>query len=60
MVVNSSILRMRSAFRCPLNLSWSSNLTMATGDLKNNLMKLLRETRRMKIELEPDIQGYDQ
>ena len=38
----------------------SSNFRMATGDLKNNLMKLLREIRRMKIELEPDIQGYSQ
>lgn len=31
---------------------------MATGDMKNNLMKLLREVRRMKIEVEPDVQGY--
>lgn len=29
----------------------------ATGDLKNNLMKLLREIQRMKLRVEPNIQG---
>lgn len=28
-----------------------------TGDLRNNLMKLLREVQRMRLPLEPDIQG---
>ncbi len=41
-------------------ITQGSNFTMATGDLKNNLMKLLREMRRMKLDLEPDIQGYEQ
>ena len=29
----------------------------ATGDLKNNLMKLLREIQRMKLRVEPNVQG---
>jgi centrosomal protein CEP44 len=29
----------------------------ATGDIKNNLMKLLREIQRMKLRVEPDVQG---
>ena len=30
----------------------------ATGDLKNSLMKLLREIQRMKLSVEPNVQGY--
>ena len=30
----------------------------ATGDIKNNLMKLLREMQRMKLQIEPNIQGW--
>ena len=28
-----------------------------TGDIRNNLMKLLREIQRMKLNVEPDVQG---
>lgn len=31
-----------------------------TGDLKNNLEKMLREVRRMKLKVEPDLEGYCQ
>ena len=30
----------------------------ATGDIKNNLTKLLREVQRMKLRVEPDIRGF--
>ena len=63
MVVNIAVVRMRSEGPLTFELALEqigSNFAMATGDLKNNLMKLLREIKRMKIELEPDIQGYDQ
>ncbi len=29
-----------------------------TGDMKNNMSKLLREIRNMKLEVQLDIQGY--
>ena len=29
----------------------------STGDMKNNVSKLLREIRHMKLKVEPDIQG---
>jgi len=29
-----------------------------TGDIKNNLMKLLREVQRMKLQIEPNVHGY--
>ena len=28
-----------------------------TGDMKNNVLKLLREIKRMKLQIEPDTQG---
>jgi len=37
------------------NLSLGSSAT--TGDLKNNVSKLLREVRNMKLNVQPDIQG---
>jgi hypothetical protein len=59
MVVNISYTHAQCESRT-FELAQGSNFTMATGDLKNNLMKLLREMKRMKLDLEPDIQGYEQ
>ena len=33
----------------------SSSSSSGTGDLKNNMIKLLRELERMKIYVEPNI-----
>lgn len=29
----------------------------ATGDIKNNILKLLREIKRMKLQVQPDLTG---
>lgn len=34
-----------------------ASVRSGTGDIKNNLMKLLREVQRMKLQIEPNIQG---
>ena len=36
----------------------SKGLIASTGDLKNSVEKLLRELRKMKLDIEPDTQGW--
>ena len=39
-------------------LSSCKCLVPTTGDLKNSVEKLLREVRKMKLQIEPDIEGW--
>lgn len=39
------------------SLSFVASMATGTGDIKNNLMKLLREIQRMRLQIEPNIQG---